>query len=565
MTRFLYIALVSILSVSALRGQDGVREIPVIASFCESFEITDTATTVSRPIQVDSTSEFTIRVLAASRTLEVSIISPDSTRYSYDDPNTATLRSGVFLIDSPPTTQGASYQITIVNPDPGVWTLEVAEPESINDPIDVVVTTFLNNDTVTILAGGGENYPIGADIRLAVVGFDGAAKIPGLTIDATLSLPAEPGFTPSAVTFRDDGTEGDDVADDSIFQAFVTPNQAGDFQVAVDVTGTSSTGSFRRTAATILKVVPRNAAISGFTDRGIDEDSDSFFDQIGITPTATVSKSGDFLVSVSLESSNGGKLQETTEATFTVGAAPAEVTFEADDIIAEFGVDGPYEVTEVRYYEELPDGDLVPADIVYDLGPTGVYTLAGLQHPPLSLAGEGTASGRDTNGTVAFNFLDISVPIFSDFGGLHFFSVSLIDKDGNELGFVSGSGNLDPGTSNLEIAVPGTPIGESGVDGPYFLSNLLLYRNADSLFVNRVLTPQELKASQFEGYVPPPTPPTPPTSRAGSTASSPVGASLMKKCKKLKKAIKKAKGDKLKQKRLKKKLKRCKAKVKKAM
>ena len=477
------------------------RNMAACAYSQDAFQLTSAAPAATRPIPIDVAPAFSISVLAASRTLLVSIVSPDGTRYRVGDATTATFESGFFPIDTVNTQPGASYLITVNNPLSGTWTLDVSESSTVNAPLDVITTTTLDNNIRLVLAGGGDDFPLGADVRLAVVAFNGNSKISGLSIEAKLFRPFDPGFTPTPVTFRDDGTGGDEVAGDGMYEAFVKPASVGTYHVQVAATGAGAGGAnFRRTAATELRIVPHNAQINGVSDRGLDDNGDGLYDRIGITPTANLVKAGTYSISVRLRASNGHELQRSIEQSFSVGSASAEVTFSALDVVRDLGVEGPYDVAEVRYFEVL-NGDLVPADIRYDLGPTAPYSFNSLQHQPLRLSGQGDATGRDTNGNGLYDALEITIQIIADFAGTYNYSTTLVDGNGRELGFRSGTVTLATGPNTLTLSFDGSPIGAGGKNGPYFLSNLLLFGAGQSLIVTKAFTTQIFSANQFEGFV----------------------------------------------------------------
>jgi hypothetical protein len=467
----------------------------------DAFQLTPATPALTRSITVDPTSALTVSVLAASRTLSVGIVAPDGTRYRVNDPPTGSFESGFFPIDTVNTKPGASYLLSIVNPAAGLWALEVSEGETLNAPLDVVTTTYLNNGIWLVLVGGGDDFPLGANVRLAVVAFDGTNKISGLSISAGLLRPLDPTFTPESVTFQDDGTGGDEVAGDGIYEAFVKPASVGTYQVQVAATGPGpGATTFRRTAATELRVVPHNAQINGFTDQGVDDNGDGLYDRIGITPTANLLKAGTYSISVRLRASNGNEVQRSIEQSFSVGSASAEVTFSAADIVRDLGVEGPYNVVEVRYLERV-NGDLVPADIRYDLGQTAPYSFDQLQHQPLRLSGLGDATGHDTNGNGLYDSLEISIGIIADFAGTYNYSTTLVDGNGREIGFRNGSVALASGNNILSLTFDGAAIGAGGKNGPYFLSNFLMFGAGESLIATKAFTTPAFLANQFEGFV----------------------------------------------------------------
>lgn len=505
MKRIFVAAALLLLTMPPVAAQTVEDEIAAAAYSQTALQLTPSLPSASRPIVIDATSSFSLSLLAASRTLSVGLLAPNGVRYRVGDPDTTTFQSGLFPIDGP--TQGASYLITIENPFTGNWTLEVSDSAPVSAPLDLLVTTFINNGTRLVLAGGGDSFPSGRDIRLALVAFDGATRIAPLSLSAQLFRPFDPTFTPVAVTFRDDGLGADETSGDKIYEAFVNPPQPGNYQVQVGAAGTASTGSFRRTAATDFRVVPHVAQITGFTDRGIDTNSDGLLDRIGIRPSATLTAGGNYLVTVVLRGSNGRQLQKSAEAAFGVGTGSVEILFAAADILSDLAVGGPWAVAEVRYYRNTGT-DLVPADIRYDLGNTAAYALTQLQRARLRLNGSGNAAGVDFDANGQFDRLNVAVGIANDFAGSYTFSCSLTDSNGTELGFASGSVFLSAGANNtLNLAFAGRPIGLNGVDGPYFISNFIMFGAGQSLVANTAFTTQAFTASQFEGFILDNTPP----------------------------------------------------------
>jgi hypothetical protein len=494
-----------LLAALPLFAQQATEELSAVAASHDTFRITPAQTTVTRAVVIDATSVVSASVTAASQDLQVNLIAPDGTQYSVGDTATTQFESGFYPIDSTTTMPGATYLITVRDPQPGTWSLEVHEPSAIAEPITAVTTTLLNNDTRAVLAGGGDSFPLDTPVLFALVVFDGANKVQNLTIDGKL---VRPGFPTASIDFRDDGTAGDDHAGDGIYQAAVSAPAAGLYTVQANARGTASTGAFVRTVATQFNVVERKAHIDAlFTDRGIDADSDGLLEQIGITPQATILEAGTYNIGVRLRASNGREMLRTIEADFTPGAVAPEVTFDTADIATELGVNGPYSVEEVRFLIVTPD-DLVPADIRYDLGSTAAYDLGTFEHERLRLSGNGSAVGIDTNGNGLYDRLEVTVELLADYAGYYSFSTSLRDTNGNELGFRSGVLYLSAGANPLTLSFDGDPIGRNNIDGPYYLSDLLMFGNGESLSADTAFTAEPFTASQFEGYGVDQTPPT---------------------------------------------------------
>lgn len=489
--------LLLLLAALPLFAQAPTEELAATAIAHDAFKLTPAAPSATRTIVVDATEAFSVSLTAASQSLQVRLTAPDGTVHMIGDADTAAFESGLFTIDGP--TPGASYLATVNNPQPGVWSLQVSQPGGVSAPLNVVATTLLNNETRAVLVGGGDTYPLDTPTRLALVVFDGTVKVRNLTIVAKLFRP-ESGIAPSSLDFRDDGTGADSVANDGIYEVLASTAQAGRWQVQADIAGTASTGAFQRTAVTQFVTVVRKANIGAlFTDRGIDTNGDGLLDQIGITPRATILEGGTYNVGVRLRASNGNEILRTIERVFTPGPVTPEVLFATADVAGELAVNGPYAVVEVRLLL-LVGSDLVPADIRYNLGNTAAYQLSAFQRARLRLNGVGSAVGVDFNGNGLFDQLNISIQVVADFAGSYQYSARLADTNSTELGFRAGSRFLSAGVNTISFSFPGFPVGQNGVDGPYFLSNLLLFGAGQSLVADTAFIAQPFTASQFEGY-----------------------------------------------------------------
>jgi hypothetical protein len=509
----LHVAMLLLVVGSPLLGQSSTRELSSIAYWNDAFQLTPGAPAASRPITIDSTPSFYLQVIAASRTLTVSIVGPNGRRYTVGDVATADAETAFVPIDA--SKPSGQYFININNPLAGTWMLQVAETAILSGPLDVLASTTLANNRLLVLAGGGDDFPAGSDTRLSLAAFDGTARVRNVTIDAKLIKPGDPAFAPVAVTFRDDGAGADQHPNDGMFEAFVNPGGPGRYVVEVDATATTGGGSFRRSATADVRVVPRNAQIIAVSDHGVDDNSDGMFDRIVIQPAANIVEAAKYIVMVRLVASNGAELQHSMQAAFDIGSVSPGVSFSADEIKETFGVDGPYSIAEVRYYEVTP-AEVRPADIRFNLGSTAAYTLVQLQHRAVRLAGiTGTGGWGDFNHNNQFDFFEITYKVEVDLPGRYDESATLYDANGREIGFAtSWDYFFEAGTHETYIDFDARPIGAGKLTGPFYVRNLIF--SGPNIFEPQVFLFRDAFAtgtidpSIYEGYVadnPPPPPP----------------------------------------------------------
>src|SRR4029079_17586378 len=159
----------AIVIAAPLMAQTDEREITATAVAHDTFQLTPNTASITRNLIVDSTSTLIFSVVAASRTLTVSMLGPNGIRYTIGDTTTSTFSSAIVPIDSTTTRPGASYVAQVLNPMSGAWSVTVSESAALSAPLDVVATAFFNNATRLVLAGGGETYPVDASVRLVLV------------------------------------------------------------------------------------------------------------------------------------------------------------------------------------------------------------------------------------------------------------------------------------------------------------------------------------------------------------------------------------------------------------
>ncbi len=220
-----------------------------------------------------------------------------------------------------------------------------------------------------------------------------------------------------------------------------------------------------------------------------------------MAPRVTINVAGTYNITVVLGASNGKEIKRTLNTNLPVGSASPEVLFNTGDVRLELGVNGPYQVREVRV-EELVSGDYVPADIRYDLGSTAGYTLSGFQRQAVEISGVSNSAADDLNGNGLFDRLRVSVGLNLQNAGTYSYTTSLVDPNGKEIDFISNSGTFSSGIQSLEVTFSGTKIGTNGIDGPYEVRNFLFFGSGGSATLTFVGRTSAFQARQFESFRP---------------------------------------------------------------
>ena len=462
----------------------------------DSAVLTPTASTVTRTLVIDASPKVHIVASLLWNDASVTLISPSGTRHAVGTTSTASIETFVSQLAT-----GSNHHAILTNPTPGVWQVEIVARNLTSNRDVVIHTMFAKNPVVLALLGGGANVPAGISGGVALAVFDGTTKLRSTTIEAAAYAPTG-ARTP--ISFRDDGAFPDVTANDGNYAASVATAAVGEYEVAVRVRGTASTGTFVRTATATFRAVARTAIFDGtFTDSGIDDNHDGLLDAIVIRPRLNITQAGTYNVSLELRSAGGRSIVGTFSGALATGSVSPAVRFNAEEIVRDLREDGPYFVRFAEAEQHLPEG-ILTVDRRLDLGNTRVYTLTQFQRDRLRLGG-GTATGVDFNANGRFDQLRIDLQLIAEVSGFYQFSGTLTDRNGTVLGLHSGSRNFISGTNTITLLFDGRTIGENGVDGPYTLS-LIAFGAGQSLVAPRAFDANFL-ARQFEGYKLDTTPP----------------------------------------------------------
>ena len=448
-------------------------------------------------IPVDVTTPVFFTLLYPSGNLDLALISPSGQRY---DP---TVPSGGAVAHEEKAIPGGWLEAYAFSaPESGVWMAEVSAP-SVTDPLGKVayaVHAWVPNSPITF-SGAVRSPSVHANEALTLTGtvLEDGAPLTGATVTATVALPDD---TRHQVTLLDDGLGADATAGDGIYNAsFTETSQSGNYRILFRASGTrlAPTPDFSREDFGLATVSRSTSTLSGtFRDQGLDTDGDGLFNRLIVEVDLNVTHPGAYRLFGELTDTNGNTHQ--ANVLQSLGAGPATLSLSFDGVaIFKNGVDGPYRLSVVRLAEESGLA-LLPVDERTDAFQTAAYSFRQFQHAPILLTGGGSAVGVDTNGNGRFDRLDVSVAVEVDFAGFYSWSARLLDINGHELGFVSNSGFFTVGANLVRLSYAGEPIGRNGVDGPYFVTDLLLFGAGRSLVASKVLTTDAFLASQFEGF-----------------------------------------------------------------
>ena len=367
--------------------------------------------------------------------------------------------------------EGHHVQIAVANPAAGAWTVRAALPAG-SPGTFADVTAFMAGGLGVNVIASRPTYFAGDTAVLAVVAFDGTAPVTGAAVTANVYQEGAEG-SPIVVTPLDDGVSPDDAAGDGLYTAQLAALPVGHYLVEAIL----QSGARRATAGTDFEVAPRLARFTGgVSDEGVDTNGDGLFEHIGLRLEVEVDEPGTYALTAMLRSAPTRCSSRAVKPCCGAGLSTVTVSFGADAIRTFLGVDGPYAITDVvltRLGDETL-GERV-ADRRASFGNTQPYTLGQLQRPITIVPPGLVDEGIDTDADGLFDLLSVVFSVDTRQAGLYTWTGDLRAADGTVLGIASGQAFLNPGVTPVEFLFPGLPIGESGQNGPYTVSNVAVY------------------------------------------------------------------------------------------
>lgn len=445
-----------------------------------------TGGSASHQVAVDTAGETFVSVYyTEGPALSVELVSPSGDRIT---PTT----SGVEFADE--EVEGARLAVYhLPDAEVGLWTVEVSGPAATTYavhawPTDSTVSLTMDLPDPSVAAG--EVVPVLATLT------NGADPLTGAEVSATVR---QPDGTSADIALTDDGTGSDVSAGDGIYSGGVPTSQVGMYAVNVAAEGTTDGVAFSRETFGLATASSGAATLANISDSGEDLNGNGMYDALRVSFDLDVEAAGTYRVFGELTDSEGNSQTASTVVTVPVGVSPVAIAFDGATIY-DAGVDGPYTVSMLRVTEESDLG-LMPVTELSNAHTSAGYAYGEFEHAGLHLTGNGTAEGVDLDGNGLFDQLRVTVEVNTDTAGYYQWSGQLRSPAGTELEFESGAANFAVGTNDLVFTFEGLPIGASGEDGPYRVTDVLAYGSGLSLVAGDAFQTQMFTASQFEGYV----------------------------------------------------------------
>lgn len=458
--------------------------------------------TFTASLDLDGTAEAYVVLSFPSGTLGFTLTSPGGTvidpTYATNNPTVAGYENSVFY-------DGNIAVYNLVNPQVGSWTVRVTGDAVAEAQTVFVVNAFLFQPDIKLEASLATPFVlVGTPLVYLAMPTDSGSPILGATAKVTVALPDD---TLKTVALLDNGVAPDTVANDGVYTgSLIDTSQSGNYRAAVSVEKAGSP-AFTRQAFLLGTAATSTVSTNIFSENPRDtSDDDTLYNFLDISFYVTAEVAGNFLLVATLTDSAGNEQTVSQPVYIANVATPVTVTFDGRTI-HDNGVNGPYTLSSVRFAVESEYVIAVVADMV-NVYTTSAYGYNQFQRNPLFLVG-GTTNPVDINANSLYDLLNITLEVESLIAGAYKWSATLRDEYDTELDFDYGSVTLAPGSNTIRLSFAGIQIGNNFVDGPYFVSDFILFGSSASVpslvIGSKAYTTDALLWTQFERTMNPPT------------------------------------------------------------
>lgn len=391
----------------------------------------------------------------------------------------------------------AAEMIAIDEAAAGPWTVMASVGLGVDVGTGIYIAGALaDSSPVSLSVQFDPPLPKAGDTVLVAVetAIEGVTSVGGSAEALALSLDGEL----FGIALADDGLAPDAIADDGVFTGSFVPTAPGLYRMrAASVDGS---GVYQAELVDALGVSASQSSLAlPFVDYGADLDGDGFFDELVLEVSVQVDLVADYRVVAELRDAAGTLHRASAIEPLATGLNTVALSFEGE-LLYGGGVDGPYTISQALLVEPGDPGDVI-ADLVVDGHTTAAYPYTAFEHAPVSLGQVLGDAAIDTGGAAAFDFLDITVEVLAEEAGFYQWSGRLEDVFGTQVDLGSGSGILDAGSNDLIVRFDGEAIGLNGIDGPYFLSDMLVFGQGTLVAPGIVGETTAYAAVDFEGFV----------------------------------------------------------------
>ncbi|CAN2044478.1 triacylglycerol lipase [Candidatus Magnetomoraceae bacterium gMMP-1] len=382
----------------------------------------------------------------------------------------------------------------------GLWNVEITGTQILDPPGEesYIMGAWLDESSIELTAlTNKETYASGEDVVVNATIVDGQNPVLAANVSADIRLPDN---TTMNIILLDNGILPDQVADDGVYAGvYNETSESGNYHFVVIAQDDQI--PFSREKYLQVPVSASGSNFSGvFSDNGIDTNSNGLFDELLIEVECNITEDAEYILVGELRSSDDSLIGSlTNRVQLSPGLQNIGLAFDGEAIF-ETGMDGPYSLSLITLAEETPDGDVLPLAELNDAYDTNNYSYRDFERTDaILIKGTGTDRGIDTNGNRLFDQLEVVLDLDMQTSGEYDWTARLVDSNETEIGFASNSGWLADGSVGITLVFDGKAIGQNLIDGPYEITDLLIFGDAESQVLFEVYTTTAYSVREFEG------------------------------------------------------------------
>ena len=387
------------------------------------------------------------------------------------------------------TLGGVRY--TIQNPLPGNWQAIVQAPPSLStEEVYYLAGDFSGGVSINpqVNSANGVGLPVTVSAQVS-----DSAPIVGAVVTASVSISTTGGGQDYTLTLADQGG--------GLYSTQFTPAQEGHYDVGIYAQGTNHQGqSFNRIANTSFGASSAAQFNDSYSEQAYDTNGNGLYDSLVISAGVGVSEPGNYRLSGCLTKQDGTVLTcSNAQAALSSGSQIFALNFDGVAIGAS-GADGPYQLRNLNLtLQSDTQEELITAQAALAYTTTA-YSRYNWDRADAVLNGTPTEQAVDTNGNGLYDYLEVTIPLDVRTAGTYSASLNLLAPDGTLITTAYTNGlALVRGANQITLRFTGSAINQSGLDGPYQVTDLTVWNNTTSSGVNSVLpATRPYHASDFE-------------------------------------------------------------------
>lgn len=442
----------------------------------------------SHPILIDGNDA--IFNIASALPITVTLVAPNGTRI---DAVTASSLANVTFTQATEPFHGTNVAVTGISR--GTWRVDISGPSDTSYSLSAETTS---NAALRVRMSSSSVRP-NSTVTVEAALADTQQQLP---LTSLAGLVRHPHGATTTITFVDNGTNGDVTAGDHRYTAqFVASNVEGVTELEVTAVGNGVQRTVRDSLTVIAQTAALNRVIRATTP---DSNNNQLFDSLDIELEISVVRQGHFDVYADLIDRNGMIVttgyfssQLSGIGALAIGNHPIPLSFNGYSI-AQHGVDGPYQLSNLRVYDA--SGFLAVVDVASNYYQTLAYQANQFEQPLIRLA-SATGQPEDRNGDGRYDQIRFTIDIQVLRTGSYTYNGRLVSRNGDEVAWAADTISVDrTGSVILSLVYPAEEIVQRSLGGIYVLRDLSIFSDngVNEVFVEAGFTNQ-IAICQFAG------------------------------------------------------------------